>query len=228
MVHAARRHGGRTESRILYWFRTPPGVRVGRAALDEDAIKMLEERHPDIRFDWTRMLTQPALSPAEPAPGTPPNRRRDRRAPERPPRPRASQAVPAPRRQEPAAPAQEAAREPDAPVDAGRMDDEQTLDVPDEVAADRPPAPAEARLGPEGLSRLRGRYAEVLARISESAEEEATRARLKERAERLNPDAWVTDAEVHAGLEEYETVYAELRAVVGHGRRSRRRPPEQA
>jgi hypothetical protein len=31
-------------------------VRVGRAPLDEDAIRLIEEHHPDIRFDWPQIL----------------------------------------------------------------------------------------------------------------------------------------------------------------------------
>ena len=58
-MHTPRRRGVKAEPRILYWFRTPPGVRVGRSALDEDAIRMLEEHNPDVHFDWTRMLKQP-------------------------------------------------------------------------------------------------------------------------------------------------------------------------
>lgn len=53
-VPRRRTRGGR--NRILYWFRTPPGVRVGRAPLDEDAIRLIEEHHPDIRFDWQQIL----------------------------------------------------------------------------------------------------------------------------------------------------------------------------
>jgi hypothetical protein len=54
-VHAERRRG-RTRSRILYWFRTPPGVRVGRAPLDEEAIRLIEQYNADIHFDWPRIL----------------------------------------------------------------------------------------------------------------------------------------------------------------------------
>lgn len=78
------------------------------------------------------------------------------------------------------------------------------------------------RLGPEGLARLRARYAEVMARIAERPMEDEERERLKLRAERLNPDTWVTADEVSTALEEYEMVFQELRAVVGH-HRSRRR-----
>ena len=55
VVHTPRRRA-RSRTRILYWFRTPPGVRVGRAALDEDTIRLLEDHHPDIQFDWPQIL----------------------------------------------------------------------------------------------------------------------------------------------------------------------------
>jgi hypothetical protein len=55
VVHSPRRRA-RGRSRIIYWFRTPPGVRVGRGPLDEDAIKSIEECHPAIRFDWPQIL----------------------------------------------------------------------------------------------------------------------------------------------------------------------------
>jgi hypothetical protein len=51
-----RRRRGRSRSRVLYWFRTPPGVKVGRAALDPEAIRLIEERNPDVVFDWPRIL----------------------------------------------------------------------------------------------------------------------------------------------------------------------------
>ena len=65
--HAAPR---RSRTRILYWFRTPPGVRVGRAALDEDAIRLIEQHNPDVEFDWTQILN----GEEEPAPPAPPAR----------------------------------------------------------------------------------------------------------------------------------------------------------
>jgi hypothetical protein len=83
--------------------------------------------------------------------------------------------------------------------------------------------PAHARLGAEGVLRLRARHAEILARISECVQDQARQDELKAQAERLNPDTWVTDAEVTAGLEGYESVLESLRSVVGQGRRRRRR-----
>jgi len=78
------------------------------------------------------------------------------------------------------------------------------------------------RLGAEGLVRLRARYAEVMARIAERPLDEAAREELKQRADRLNPDAWVTADEVTAALEQYETVFEGLRGIVGRHPRRRR------
>lgn len=50
------REGTRQRSRILYMFRTPGGVRVGRGALEDDVLKRIEAQHPDIEFDWTAVF----------------------------------------------------------------------------------------------------------------------------------------------------------------------------
>ena len=113
----------------------------------------------------------------------------------------------------------------------GRVDqaaiDELLSDTPSEPQTENaertPTTAAEARLGSEGLSRLRARYSEVLARISETITDPVRRDQLKSHAERLNPDTWVTDVEVSDGLEAYETVFESLRTVVGRRRRRRRR-----
>ena len=54
--------------------------------------------------------------------------------------------------------------------------------------------------------------------------DEQRREQLREQAERLNPDSWVTDEEVTAGLEAYESVLASLRDVVGSGGAAPARP----
>jgi hypothetical protein len=46
------REGHRQRSRILYVFRSPGGVRVGRGALEPDVLREIEAQYPDIRFDW--------------------------------------------------------------------------------------------------------------------------------------------------------------------------------
>src|SRR5512132_3396535 len=42
--------------RLLYWYRTAPGIMLGRPPLDEDAIRTIEEQHPDIEFDWPAII----------------------------------------------------------------------------------------------------------------------------------------------------------------------------
>jgi hypothetical protein len=94
--------------------------------------------------------------------------------------------------------------------------------------SEEPLNPAHARLGSEGLARLRARYANVTATIAGRVEDEARRQHLHELAERLNPDGWVTADEVQRGLEEYEGVLASLRDVVGRRRRRKRSRPGPA
>jgi hypothetical protein len=63
---------------------------------------------------------------------------------------------------------------------------------------------------------------EIITRIAERTADEAAREQLKQQAERLNPDAWLTGEDVVQGLEQYESVLASLRDVVGQRRRRRR------
>jgi hypothetical protein len=79
---------------------------------------------------------------------------------------------------------------------------------------EEPTSPAHSRLGSEGLARLRARYSEMLARIDERVPEPERQSELKSLAERLNPDAWLTDDDVAAGLESYERTFASLRAAI--------------
>jgi hypothetical protein len=211
LLHSRSR--GKGQSRILYYFRTPPDVRVGRGALDEEAIRLLEEHNPQIEFDWTRILKQ-GVTEGEPPPRAerrppPPFRGKRDDARQRVPERRASTREPEP--------AEPAALEEMAP------ERETATEQPQEpFPGDRAPAALE-RLGAETLARLRARYAEVLARISERPMDEPDREQLKLTAERLNPDAWVTAEDVTVGLEHYEQVYEQLRGVVGTRRRRRRR-----
>lgn len=48
-----RRTGG---ARVLYFWTAPPGLRVGRSALDDSAQRALQRAHPDIPFDWPALL----------------------------------------------------------------------------------------------------------------------------------------------------------------------------
>jgi hypothetical protein len=222
VLHGERRRG-KGRARLLYWFRTPPEVKVGRSALDEEAIRLIEELNPDIDFDWTRILkgdgpTEESRPPERSrAQGPPPKaRRRSDQFRERVP---------------PVVPERRAPRDSEAPTKVAYVPQPAALEAAglDPVIQQQPefsappPTPAHERLGGEGVARLRGRYAEVMARIAERVTDEVRRDELKSLAERLNPDNWVTDEEVKAGLEEYEGVFASLRAAVGTRKRRRRR-----
>ena len=159
-------------------------MRVGRAALDEEAIRLIEEHHPQIHFNWPQILN----GEEEPAPPEP-----SRRA------------------------------EPANPPDPIPVPTAEVSSIPtSQPSSDEPLSPAHARLGSEGLARLRARFADVSATISRRVQDEQRRQQLLELADRLNPDSWVTGEEVQRGLDEYEKVLASLREVVGRRRRRKR------
>src|SRR5919197_1713500 len=56
LVEATTRRG-RTRTRVLYWFRTPPNVKVGRRPFEDDDVRRaLEAQHPGIEFDWRKIM----------------------------------------------------------------------------------------------------------------------------------------------------------------------------
>jgi hypothetical protein len=65
LVHDKTRRGKPSRPRVLYWYRTPPGVRVGRAPFDDDVRKRLETQNPDIQFDWPAIVSARMPPPAE-------------------------------------------------------------------------------------------------------------------------------------------------------------------
>ena len=74
------REGQRQRSKILYVFRTPGGVRVGRDPLEPDVLRQIEAQYPDIAFNWALVRESQQLieTAAEP------RRRRPRREEEAP------------------------------------------------------------------------------------------------------------------------------------------------
>ena len=62
------REGTKQKSRILYVFRTPGGVRVGREALESDVLRQIEAEHPDIEFDWNAVFHNQQVIETAPEP----------------------------------------------------------------------------------------------------------------------------------------------------------------
>ncbi|MGH9312119.1 MAG: hypothetical protein ACRD1S_02865 [Vicinamibacterales bacterium] len=209
VLHASRGQG-RPEPRILYWFRTPPHVRVGRAAIDEEAIRLLEDAHPDVQFEWSRMLK--AQPPPPPPHEDQPRRRRQKGGrPERgrPQEPRrelvAVVAEPVPLESESAEP---------------ELVEAEALEADPETEEPREPLEL---LEPAVLERLRTRYAELLTRINQRITDAVQRDVLRGEAERLNPETWVTAEEARTGLEHFEQWFEAIRAQLPLPNRRRRR-----
>ena len=251
LLHSSRRRNDKDRPTLLYWFRTPPHVKVGRAAFDETAIRALEDQHPGVEFDWPRILaTRPPVEAPEPE--------RPRRASPRrvspsvtPTPPPVVSATEEPEEVERVAPIEEpapsevqtpestsmpAAVEPssealESPEPARRF--VRVFDRVTEPEPERPhhlsdPSAVERMVGSEQLGRLRGQYAAALARIGRRITDATLAESLRALAERINPDAWVTEDDVRQGLQGAPAVQEELARHVGrrHRRRRRSRPAD--
>jgi hypothetical protein len=64
---SGNRRGKPSPPRVLYWFRTPPDVKVGRAPFDETTRRVLEAQFPNLIFDWAKITSTP-MPPPEPEP----------------------------------------------------------------------------------------------------------------------------------------------------------------
>jgi hypothetical protein len=62
LVDTSAERGGR--SRVLFWFRTPPGVKVGRSPFDAATQRCLEQQNPGVRFDWPQIVAARMPPPA--------------------------------------------------------------------------------------------------------------------------------------------------------------------
>ena len=78
LMHAFRERG-RNLPRILYWFRSPVAAKIGRPAIDEEAIRLIEERYRGVSFDWEKILQSRIVTEAERAERSPAGEQRPRR-----------------------------------------------------------------------------------------------------------------------------------------------------
>jgi hypothetical protein len=65
LVLHQNRHG-QGAPRVLYLFRSPANLRVGRTALDGEVREALEHTHPDLNFDWNALTRDAIVSRPEP------------------------------------------------------------------------------------------------------------------------------------------------------------------
>ncbi len=62
LVEPTTNRRGKVRPRVLYWFRTPPNVKVGRGPFDEDMRRELESQNPTVAFDWRKITETPIPS----------------------------------------------------------------------------------------------------------------------------------------------------------------------
>jgi hypothetical protein len=216
--------------RLLYWYRTAPGVMLGRAALDEDAIRTIEEQHPDIDFDWPAIIAlSEVMTPEDEAPLSRPQPQQQRREKRSRNRDRESaRADIAP--QEPAAlrrhdrdddaeqrPSAFAPREPEA-LRREDGDDEPSVAVESGPAARVEPAArglVDELAGREIAGRLRARYAEIVARIESRDLDGAARDAWLTRAEAIDPDGWESPEAVLHGVSNADALFEKLKTELG-------------
>jgi hypothetical protein len=181
--------------RVLYWYRTAPGLRIGRPALDDAAMRALEAHYPDIDFDWRDILDMGAMTPVEVEAPVPPRRRR--------PAARPADEGGDDGGQEPAPSARAV-----TPAVAARSDAEDADPGTPPPAQDRPDAAPDS--GPDLLaellgrgiaSSLRARHRQLLEDVAAHAwTDDAARDSVAARLAAIDPDAWTTPGAVLAGM----------------------------
>lgn len=62
LVEPSTNRRGKVTPRVLYWFRTPPGILVGRQPFDEGVRRALEAQYPAVSFDWRSIVDAPIPS----------------------------------------------------------------------------------------------------------------------------------------------------------------------
>lgn len=174
-------------AKVIYWYRTAPGLRVGRSALDDGAMRTLEEHYPDIDFDWPYILDVAAMTPVEVEAPVPVRKRKPQ---------------PAARRSDDDA-------DDDGPPEAAlRGEHPQPAAGAPVDADDMPAAAAPARdhdllgelLGKGIATSLRANHQDLAAQLDGSAADPAVKAVWRDRLAAIDPDGWVQPDDVLAGM----------------------------
>jgi hypothetical protein len=209
------REGARQRSRILYVFRTPGGVRVGRESLDPEVLRDLEAQHPDIAFDWKAVLDNRQIVDATPEIRRPRKRRRSEDEQEAQPG------------SSPQPPASVAARSPVPTVEAASGDGPRghASGPQGESGPPRSPIPSaiEGSTADEQTAFLARWYAILRERIPQRTTDPARREALLALAERMNPAAWTDADQITAGLQQATEALERLSRVFARRRRRPRR-----
>ena len=185
-------------AKVIYWYRTAPGLRIGRPALDDGAMRTLEEQYPDIDFDWPYILDMASMTPVEVEAPVPVRKRKP-------------QPPPARREHDDSGDvAADAAPKPSRPAEAS------SFAAPGEDEAEAPAAYdlLSELLGKGIASSLRGNHEDLAAQLEASSADPAVKAGWRERLAAIDPDGWAAPDDVLAGMATVEHDTEELRRVI--------------
>lgn len=201
------REGARNRSRVLYMFRTPGGVRVGRPPLDREVLRQIEAQHPDIQFDWNAVReTQQIIEPA------PEFRRR------RPRREDGETAQAAPVAAEPAVAVDPTPVKTPPPTAAAVVSPAASpvprLQVPSSIEGSSPD---------EQIAFLLKWHPLICERLAQRTADPERRVALLALAARLDPVAWTDADQITTGLQQAAEALERLSRVMARRRRRPRR-----
>ena len=202
--------------RILYWYRTAPGIVQGRAPLDEDAIRTIEDQHPDIEFDWPAILAlSEVMTPEDEAPAPRPQQqqRKDKRRKDRDTASAFAPPEPAELRRDERAGDTGATVEPVEPLEPETEPVERVEFVEPRNRL------LEELAGREIGARLRARHSEIIARIDDLDVDGSEKDALFKRAEALDPELWMTPEAVLEGVRNADALFEKLKAALAHSSR---------
>lgn len=188
-------------AKVIYWYRTAPGLRVGRPALDDGAMRTLEEQYPDIDFDWPYILDMASMTPVEVEGPLPVRKRKPRRDDD---------------------------DDADAVVEtvaAARSVPPSSVAVAaDDLPQTAEPAPADTLAGEFDLlgelmgrgiaTSLRANHRELAAELEASPAEPALKAAWRDRLAAIDPDGWTSPDDVLAGMASVERDGEDLRGAI--------------
>jgi hypothetical protein len=225
------REGARQRSRILYVFRSPGGVRVGRESLDPEILRDIEANYPDIAFDWKAVLDNKQVVETAPEMRRHRKRRRSEDELEEPPGSSKAPGEGGPKLH-PSARSGLIPREPRGHPEQGRavsnvvgQSGEGGPKPSQGGEAGRPPIPSaiEGATPDEQTAFLARWYPIVRERIPRRTADPTRHEALLALAERMNPAAWTDADEIAAGLQQAGEALERLSHVFARRRRRSRR-----
>ena len=205
-------HGSRAGGRpsILYWFRTPPHVVVGRDALDKEATKAIEASNPGLDFDWSKMRRERPKPPSRSTVMPERVKKANRRSGATPVKARPEVSTEKPAVLEVEAETDSATGFevlPESEVVAPELDEIMSPVQPEEH-------PVAVLLGDQMLVKMRSVFAALDQRFQSAQLTQSLKAQLSSRIDSLNPDNWLAGEEVVLRIEQFDSEVAEIQELL--------------